>query len=140
MASRPPPPVRREHGGRRLLQQQLEQQAQRQHHTHSEAWGTLRGAHQLLLTHKPQLAADERAQLVAAVEAAGCHVAAYIPDSSLLLVGAPERAAALEAHPGVLRLVSLRRTCRACYANGLQRRAPACALLHVCCCRFVASC
>jgi subtilisin family serine protease len=101
-----PPPLHacREHSGRRLLQQQLQQQAQRKHHTHSEAWGTLRGAHQLLLTHAPQLSADERAELVAAVEAAGCHVAAYVPDSSLLLVGAPQQAAALEAHTAVLRL------------------------------------
>lgn len=106
------PPPSREHGGRRLLQQQLEQQAQREHLTHSEAWGTLRSAHQLLLTHAPRLGADERAQLLAAVEAAGCHVAAYVPDSSLLLVGSPQQAAALEAHPAVLRLVSWRAAAR----------------------------
>mgnify|MGYP000452711495 CR=1 FL=1 len=43
---------------------------------------------------------------MAAAEAAGCHVAAYVPDSSLLLVGSPQQAAALETHPAVLRLVS----------------------------------
>lgn len=125
----PPSPPCRDRGGRRLLQQQLEQQQQREHHTHSEAWGTLRGAHQLLLTHRPRLGAQERAQLVRAVEAAGCHVAAYVPDSSLLLVGAADRAAAIGEHPAVLRLVRHLGLLPVATAWGL----PACSCLHAAC-------
>jgi hypothetical protein len=49
---------------------------------------------------------------VAAVEAAGGHVAHYLPDHTLLVVGPARAAVALEQHPHALWLVS----------RGAQRR------------------
>jgi hypothetical protein len=59
---------------------------------------------------------------VAAVEAAGGHVAHYLPDHTLLVVGPARAAVALEQHPHALWLVSrgAQRRC-VCVGGGQER-------------------
>lgn len=81
---------------------------QRRHHTSAAEWGALHEAHQLLLTHRPDMGHARQEALLAAVEEAGATVAGYLPDSTWLLVAPAGRAEAVDglmAHPDVLWLV-----------------------------------
>ncbi|PSC76615.1 Serine protease ABC transporter B family tagA isoform A [Micractinium conductrix] len=87
---------------RRLLGLPPEAPALREHLTQHDAWGTLRAAGTLMLTHPPGLDSSEQEALVAAAEAAGASLAGYLPDHTLLLVAPPGVEGALEGHPHVL--------------------------------------
>ena len=78
------------------------------HHTSSERWGTLRRAQQFLLTHRPGLQHEEQLELLQHVEAAGCHVAHYIPDHSMVVVGPAAALQRVQQHQHVLWMVRVR--------------------------------
>jgi hypothetical protein len=56
------------------------------------------------VTHAPGLSHANKHELAAHVEAAGAHVAHFIPDHTLLVVGPPDALAALhqQAHPHIV--------------------------------------
>ena len=61
---------------------------------------------QLLLTHRPDLEAQQWAELKQQVAAAGCHAAGLVPEHTVLLMGPPGAAAALAPSTHVMRVVS----------------------------------
>ena len=87
---------------RRRLQQAAAPAAAPHHHTTSEGWGALLQAEQFLVTHRPGLKHAEQEALVQHLEGAGCHLAHFLPDATLLVVGPASAAEAVRQHPHVL--------------------------------------
>lgn len=75
----------------------------RHHQSQHPSWGPLRrGAAQFLLTHRADLTHEQRHALVEHIESVGCHIAGYLPDHTLLVVGDDSAAAAAATHEQVV--------------------------------------